>query len=267
MGANMDFKVTRNDITNMAVDAIVLPANSKLKEGSGTSTAIFQGAGREKLQKACKQYGKVPVGMAVPTSAYELPSKIILHTVVPAWKGGKKEEWKLLSAAYLSALEMADQTSCESIAFPLLSSGNNGFDTNLAINIAIESIKKYEPSHKLRDVYIVTYDSGATKAMRDRGYDVDEVIDERYVLENDESYHAAIRPGKKDGAKAAQAFADKAVEKAKEVIKDKKNQKIILEVAAQIVSIVVFKNVAPKEKAAAVAFAVAKKAVDTLGKK
>ena len=263
----MDFKVTRNDITNMAVDAIVLPANPRLREGPGTSTAIFRGAGREQLQKACRQYGKVPVGTAVPTSAYELPSKIILHTVVPAWKGGKKDEWKLLSAAYLSALAMADQTSCESVAFPLLSSGNNGFDTNLAISIAIESIKKYEPSHKLRDVYIVTYGSGATKAMRDRGYQVNEVIDERYVLENDESYHAAMRPGKKDGAKGAQAFADKAVDEARKFWKNRKNRELVLDVAAQIVSIVVFKNTTPKGKAVAVVTAVAKKAVDEVSKK
>ena len=49
----MDFKVERNDITNMAVDAIVCPSNPKLREGSGTSAAIYGKAGRDKLAKAC----------------------------------------------------------------------------------------------------------------------------------------------------------------------------------------------------------------------
>lgn len=205
-GETMNFKVVRNDITNMEVDAIVLPANSKLKEGSGTSQAIFQAAGRSKLQKACKRYGTVKVGRSVPTPAFSLPSKIVLHTVVPTWRGGGNKEWQYLSAAYLSALEMADQTSCESVAFPLLSSGNNGFDTNLAISIAIESIEDFEPTHKLREVYLVTYGSYATKLMRDRGYEVEEVIDEVYALNKDESYKPGVVLAVKAGADKAPAF-------------------------------------------------------------
>ena len=54
----MKFKVIRDDITNMCVDAIVLPANKRLKEGSGTSKAIFEKAGRKELVEACKRYNK-----------------------------------------------------------------------------------------------------------------------------------------------------------------------------------------------------------------
>ena len=101
----MEFKIIRNDIANMKVDAIVLPANSRLREGSGTSNAIFEKAGRKALEKECKRYGKVEVGNSVPTLAYELDAKFILHTVVPKWKNGKQQEY---SAAYLSALSLAD---------------------------------------------------------------------------------------------------------------------------------------------------------------
>ena len=218
----------------MEVDAIVLPANSKLKEGSGTSQAIFQAAGRSKLKKACKRYGTVRVGNSVPTPAFSLPSKIILHTVMPSWSGGNHNEWQYLSAAYLSTLEMADQTSCESVAFPLLSSGNNGFDTNLAISIAIESIESFTPSHKLRDVYLVTYGSYATKLMRDRGYEVEELIDEVYVLNKDERYKPDVVLAAKAGAEGAQAFAAQAVEKAGELLKDPDVQKALLAIASQI---------------------------------
>ena len=48
----MNFDVVRNDITNMSVDAIVLPTNEKLKEGSCTSKAIFSKAGRKEFPQA-----------------------------------------------------------------------------------------------------------------------------------------------------------------------------------------------------------------------
>ena len=35
----------RNDITKMKTDAIVIPANEELVQGSGTSTAIYEAAG------------------------------------------------------------------------------------------------------------------------------------------------------------------------------------------------------------------------------
>lgn len=50
----MLYKVIRNDITKMTVDAIVLPANPKLAEGPGASAAIFEKAGRKQLTRACK---------------------------------------------------------------------------------------------------------------------------------------------------------------------------------------------------------------------
>ena len=54
----MDFEIVRNDITNMKADAIVLPANKSLKESGGTSQAIFEKAGRAKLEKTCSDYLK-----------------------------------------------------------------------------------------------------------------------------------------------------------------------------------------------------------------
>ena len=63
----MQIEIIRNDITSMKIDAIVLPANSKLKEGKGTSNAIYEKAGRRMLEEELKQFGPVSVGQAVPT--------------------------------------------------------------------------------------------------------------------------------------------------------------------------------------------------------
>ncbi|MBQ6440093.1 MAG: macro domain-containing protein [Mogibacterium sp.] len=79
----MDYEVIRNDITNMEVDAIVLPANPMLREGSGTSKAIYEKAGRRSLNKACneilKRYHSIRTGTAVPTLGFKSNAKYIIH--------------------------------------------------------------------------------------------------------------------------------------------------------------------------------------------
>ena len=189
----MKYTVIRNDITRMGVDAIVLPANPELKEGSGVSTAIFKKAGREKLKKACddivEKKGKIRVGTAVPTLGFDLDATYVIHAVVPQWRGGHNNEYQLLCSTYYSALKVADVMGCSSLAIPLLASGNNKYNLDLAIEIAIKSIEEFEPSNNLSEVFLVVYGYNAAEAMRKRGNSFEEVIDQAYVLGNDESYH------------------------------------------------------------------------------
>ena len=171
------------------------------------------------------------VGSSVVTSAYDLPSKIIIHTVVPKWRGGRHGEYDKLCEAYVSTLVVADRTSCESLAIPLLAAGNMGFDLRTAIKVAIKSIEAFEPRNSLRDVTIVTYGSRATQRMRDLGYAVKEIIDERYVQESDESYKPAVvhaATSAMDSAKsAARTFAEKAISVADAVVNDPDVQKFV----------------------------------------
>lgn len=229
----MQFEVVRNNITNMAVDAIVLPANSKLKEGSGTSKAIFEKAGRKELEKACKEalkkFRQLYVGGAIPTLAYNLDAKFIIHSIVPKWVDGKHQEYDLLSSAYLSALRLADVMSCESIAFPLLASGNNKFDLKIAFEIAKESIESFKPTNKLKQVFIVLYGARAMQIAREQGLEVSEVIDDVYILANDENH---VSPGQRalnDGIDLAGKFFDDGINMAMEYLNDPENRKKILE--------------------------------------
>lgn len=54
----MPFLMIRNDITKVAADAIVNPANRNLLQGSGTSRAIYQAAGEQELTAACEAIGR-----------------------------------------------------------------------------------------------------------------------------------------------------------------------------------------------------------------
>lgn len=62
------------------------------------------------------------------TPAFGLSAKYVFHAVCPAWHGGGFGEAEQLAGAYHSALELAAEYHCESVAFPLLSSGN--YDLN-----------------------------------------------------------------------------------------------------------------------------------------
>ena len=229
----MQFEVVRNDITNMAVDAIVLPTNLKLREGSGTSKAIFEKAGRKELEKACKgalkKYGQIYVGGSIPTRAYNLDAKFIIHSSVPKWVDGKHQEYDILSSAYLSALGLADVMSCESIAFPLLASGNNGFDLQIAFEIAKESIESYKPSNKLQRVIIVLYGARSMQIAREQGISVEEVIDDEYILANDENFELPVQRAINGWNDIAVKFLDEGIQMAMEYLDDPDNRKKILE--------------------------------------
>ena len=183
----MPFLMIRNDITKVAADAIVNPANRNLLQGSGTSRAIYQAAGEQELTAACEAIGRCDLGRAVCTPAFGLPAKYIFHAVCPAWHGGFFGEAKQLAGAYHSALELAAEYHCESVAFPLLSSGNYGYPKEQAFRIAVDTITQYVMDHDLT-VYLVLYDRHSLAVSRKLSASVEEYIDDHYVAQNDESY-------------------------------------------------------------------------------
>ena len=176
----MPFLMIRNDITKVAADAIVNPANRNLLQGSGTSRAIYQAAGEQELTAACEAIGHCEPGRAVCTPAFGLPAKYIFHAVCPAWHGGFFGEAKQLAGAYHSALELAAEYHCESVAFPLLSSGNYGYPKEQAFRIAVDTITQYVMEHDLT-VYLVLYDRRSLAVSRKLFASVEEYIDDHYV--------------------------------------------------------------------------------------
>ena len=121
------------------------------------------------------------------TPAFGLPAKYIFHAVCPAWQGGGFGEAEQLAGAYHSALELAAEYHCESVAFPLLSSGNYGYPKEQAFRIAVDTITQYVMEHDLT-VYLVLYDRGSLAVSRKLFASVEEYIDDHYVAQNDESY-------------------------------------------------------------------------------
>jgi O-acetyl-ADP-ribose deacetylase (regulator of RNase III) len=106
------------------VDAIVNAANGHLAHGGGVAALIARAAGpalQRESQFLIQTHGSLPTGVAVATTAGNLPFKGVIHAVGPRW--GQGDEEAKLSAALKASFELALQKGWGSLAFPAVSSG------------------------------------------------------------------------------------------------------------------------------------------------
>ena len=143
--------IYKGDITLIKADAIVNACNSKLlgcfvPGHHCIDNAIHSFAGlqvRRDLIKMMEDQGHDEEnGKCKVTSAYNLPSKYIFHTVGPVYSGSNQDDIDLKSC-YLSCLKMADKMKLESIVFCSLSTGIFGFPIEKASSIAVKTVKEY----------------------------------------------------------------------------------------------------------------------------
>lgn len=176
----MPFTILRDDITHVRADALVNAANEQLRQGGGVCGAIFEAAGARRLQKACDKIGHCDTGSAVATKAYRLHAKYVIHTVGPIWRGGSHGERALLASCYRSALELADDLGCRSIAFPLISAGIYGYPKREALEVARGEIRAFLRDHEM-DVMLVLFDASTVELASDLRLRVQHFIDDVYV--------------------------------------------------------------------------------------
>ena len=96
-------------------------------------------------------------GEAAATPAFKLNARYIIHTVGPAWEGGNSGEVDTVALCYRNSLQKAKELGCESVAFPLLSSGTYGFPKEVALKTAISEISGFLFANDMT-VYLVVYD-------------------------------------------------------------------------------------------------------------
>ncbi len=175
----MPFEIVRNDIVNMKVDAIVNTANPRPIIGAGTDKAVHDKAGA-RLLLARKEIGNIAVGEAAITPAFDLNARYVIHTAGPIWRDGKSSEEALLASCFKNSLRLAKEKECESIAFPLISTGSYGFPKPLALQIAVREISSFLMENEMQ-VYLVVFEKQSFELSEKLFKSVSSYIDENYV--------------------------------------------------------------------------------------
>ena len=176
----MPFKIVRNDITKMQVDAIVNTANQKPIYSSGTDTAVYKAAGEEELLAERKKIGYMNEGEAAITPGFKLPAKYIIHAVSPRYIDGNSGEENRLRDCYKKSLALAAQYECKSIAFPLIATGSFGYPKEEGMRIALDEINAFLMKRDML-VYLVVFDTASTKLGLNLYPDLEAYIDHNYV--------------------------------------------------------------------------------------
>ncbi|NLX15295.1 MAG: O-acetyl-ADP-ribose deacetylase [Phycisphaerales bacterium] len=176
-------RLRKGDITRVEADAIVNAANTSLLGGGGVDGAIHRAAGPDLLAE-CRTLGGCPTGSARITCGYKLPARHVIHAVGPVYRDGLHGEPDLLAGCYRTALRLAVENGCKSVAFPAISCGIYGYPIRDAARIARDEVVAFIREHpEIEQVIFVLFD--------DRAYDVYEEVLHEAGLTNGSDDHSS----------------------------------------------------------------------------
>ncbi len=118
----------QGDITVSDVDAIVNAANNHLWMGAGVAGAIKRKGG-EVIETEAVSKGPIDVGDAVITGAGRLPVKHVIHAA--GMGPDLQASLEKTEACTRASLDVAEENSLDSIAFPAIGTGVGGLDVNM----------------------------------------------------------------------------------------------------------------------------------------
>ncbi|RSH94778.1 hypothetical protein EHS25_004584 [Saitozyma podzolica] len=150
--------LNKRDITKLKVDMIVNAANRSLLGGGGVDGAIHRAAGPDLLEE-CKTLGGAATGQTKVTHGYNLPARLVAHTVGPIYssdEAGRSED--LLSSCYFSSLDMCSGHGGGSIGFSSISTGVYGYPIRDATHVALDTVRQFlETDRRITRVIFVVF--------------------------------------------------------------------------------------------------------------
>lgn len=184
----MPLQIIRQDITKMRVDAIVNTTNEQMVGYSGVDLAIHTAAGAA-LDAECAMLAPLAPGQAKMTGGYGLPAKHVIHTAGPIWLGGSAGEGEILRSCYIESLRLAEEKGCQTVAFPLISSGVYGYPKDQVLKFAIQTITEFLFEHELT-VYLCVFDRESYSFSQKLFSDIREFINDEYVAACDGGFYS-----------------------------------------------------------------------------
>jgi O-acetyl-ADP-ribose deacetylase (regulator of RNase III) len=155
----------KGDITDMAVDAIVNPANTDLMLGAGVAGAIRRkGGGR--IQEDCDALGPIRLGETAVTTGGNLRANYVIHAA--SMRLGGQTTADSLRLATRNTLMRAEEKTIKSLAFPAIGTGVAGFPVEECARIMLtEALEHIKLRTTLEKIYFVLYDAAALKIFED----------------------------------------------------------------------------------------------------
>lgn len=158
------------DLTAVAVDALINPANESLLPGSGLCGVIHKKGGAE-LTAACKvlfqQQRARPVGSAIATTAGNLPARHVIHAVSPKWHEHLTDPATPLRETWRNILHCADSVQARTLSVPAISTGMHKYPKDFAAGVALETLaSELGQCRFVRDVLLVSSDVATANVYR-----------------------------------------------------------------------------------------------------
>jgi O-acetyl-ADP-ribose deacetylase (regulator of RNase III) len=153
------------DLVREAADALVNAANGELAHGGGVAGALARAAGpvlQAESDRWVDAHGPLATGAACATGAGALAARHVIHAVGPIWSGGGRREAELLASALTSALELARELGCSSVALPVISAGIYGYPPREAVRVLVAAIATWcrrNPGGAPREIRVVALDA------------------------------------------------------------------------------------------------------------
>ncbi|TFH32210.1 MAG: macro domain-containing protein [Anaerolineales bacterium] len=155
-------ELVHGDITRSRVDAVVNAANTQLQHGGGVAGAIARYGGPDIQSESdawVRKHGPISHDKPALTSGGILHCQHVIHTVGPIW--GEGDEDHKLECSVQSALRLADQLGCKSVALPAISTGIFGFPIDRGARVILDAMIAYLQSQsdgRLRRIAITLID-------------------------------------------------------------------------------------------------------------
>jgi O-acetyl-ADP-ribose deacetylase (regulator of RNase III) len=157
--------ISKGDITDMAVEAIVNPANTDLLMGSGVAAAIRHKGG-ERIQEECERLAPIRLGAATVTTAGNLKALFVIHAAT--MRPGEKATAESIRLATRQTLFRAEEKAIKSLALPAIGTGAAGFRAEECARIMLKVVLEHiKTRSSLEKIYFVLYDDAALKAFEE----------------------------------------------------------------------------------------------------